>query len=896
MKQMSAGWASAAHSLPATLIFLGAAFAIILSLPDGYFGRYHNGLLAIGMIGLARNLWLLTNQLRGAYYQRVHFPVLRAQERGLSAPYPERLFVIVPSYREDPLVTERSVRALARELSLLPSRVYVLFSVSGPEEMAHIHSLMRTHGRREKMKFTFMEQRDGKRMALGQALRAVSREFHRVVDWHADANNDIVVLMDGDTEIQHGCFRRSLGFFRLDPLLGALTTDEKAEMVTPEAAASTISPWFDLKFAKRHTMMSSHALAGRVLTLTGRFSIFRAAPILSPAFIGRIENDSLQHWVFGHIRFLMGDDKSTWFDLLKNGWRMLYLPDVCVNCLETRGGHFISTSGSLMFRWFGNMARNNWRALSLGPLRMPFFIWLSILDQRISMWTSLIGPLAAAFGTYHYGFGVLAVYVAWVLMTRTLYLWLLVPRGFVIRPVHIALQVYDQWFGSLAKIGASLLLNRQSWAKGKSSKQSGKAERWHWREMLAWFRLSTTVIVFLLIVLILADIVRLPRQWHLIPSALGAEASATVYAVEHGIIPDDGHDDAQALQALIEQTAIEHIILPAGQIDLEHALYIRRSHLEIRGAGPDKTRLVATNKILDDAQSPAAIVTIGHRGRGRPLGAIDAAWPAGVTEPPSPLNAARQPARWLMIEADNSPEFLDHIGSQRWRKTRPPLRSWMSRYGADGRLSDPPLITFPAGSRLFELDLVHHVALRGLAIELRLDKQPPPSPTNYENSHPNFMLDNLALNWVADSSLTHLDLRNAGRHPLRLEQVSQIEVRHLRIDGAWNKGPGGSGYLRLARAFNCQLHDIEVRNIRHLTFQWGASGNHLSKANLGVDINFHGGYAHHNLVENSRFDIPATHPWPPVSRTPDDAHWAPPDGPENRVLNSSATTTPQRND
>ncbi|MDO9570954.1 MAG: glycosyltransferase [Hydrogenophaga sp.] len=508
--------AAAVRSLPATLAYLLAALALLQTLPPGFFQSLHSGWLAFGAIGMARYLWLLTNQIRAAIYLNGVFPRLRRTERAHPTPYPQRLFVVVPSYKEDTAITERCVAALAREISLLPSWVCVVFSVSGHNEIDLIHRLMRRHGRRERLDLVFMQQAHGKRVALGQALRTVSRRYHDVYHWHEQAHSDLVVLMDGDTEVTPGVFRRTLGFFKTLPDLGALTTDEMGHMVTPEAARSAIGPWFDLKFAKRHRMMSSHALAGRVLTLTGRFSIFRADPILQPAFIRRIEHDVLNHWLFGRVRFLMGDDKSTWYDLLCQGWRMLYVPDVSVNCLEGRGGNFVRTSSQLMFRWYGNMARNNGRALGLGLQRMPPFIWLSLLDQRISMWTSLLGPVTALVGTYHYGSHILVAYMAWVVMTRTLFLWVLVPDGFVVRLLHLPLQLYDQWIGSLLKIGASFFIDRQHWAKAGHAQRQAGAQGWSLRTILAWYRLVLAALLFLFFSLLLTGVLQTPRSWHFV--------------------------------------------------------------------------------------------------------------------------------------------------------------------------------------------------------------------------------------------------------------------------------------------------------------------------------------------------------------------------------------------
>src|SRR3546814_18414753 len=44
-----------------------------------------------------------------------------------------------------------------------------------------------------------------------------------------------------------------------------------------------------------------------------------------------------------------------------------------------------------MFRWYGNSLRQNGRALGLGPSRLGWFTYYVLLDQRILMWTGLLG-------------------------------------------------------------------------------------------------------------------------------------------------------------------------------------------------------------------------------------------------------------------------------------------------------------------------------------------------------------------------------------------------------------------------------------------------------------------------------------------------------------------------
>src|SRR3546814_11999816 len=76
---------------------------------------------------------------------------------------------------------------------------------------------------------------------------------------------------------------------------------------------------------------------------------------------------------------------------------MRYRPDLSAYGFEElpdRNRFFASTVG-LMRRWFGNMFRTSGRAIALGPRRMGLFTWWCIVDQRLSIWTTLIGPTVA---------------------------------------------------------------------------------------------------------------------------------------------------------------------------------------------------------------------------------------------------------------------------------------------------------------------------------------------------------------------------------------------------------------------------------------------------------------------------------------------------------------------
>src|SRR3546814_11923765 len=118
-------------------------------------------------------------------------------------------------------------------------------------------------------------------------------------------------------------------------------------------------------------LMCSLSLSRRVLVLTGRYSVVRADLCTRPDFIELVERDQLEHRRFGTITFLSGDDKSTWYWLLKNNWAMRYLPDVMAygfGALPVRTRFFAGTIG-LTLPGFGKLLLPSARATALGPPR-----------------------------------------------------------------------------------------------------------------------------------------------------------------------------------------------------------------------------------------------------------------------------------------------------------------------------------------------------------------------------------------------------------------------------------------------------------------------------------------------------------------------------------------------
>lgn len=847
-------------TLPASLgwfLYAGIFLLVGLNLPPEVLAPDSSRfILIVGFIATWRYGWGLIHLVRAVIFLRLRFPALREQAAALGPTgLPSQAFVVVTSYREDAGVTVRVFESLLRDSAACGVPVTVIALVSDPAERSLVEGVAWRLRLPESVTLvTLRQDGSGKRAALADGLRAVSRRLPA-----ADA---VTLLMDGDTVVPPGTLRRCLPFFRLLPRLGGLTTDARAEVTGSAWGAD----WYAVRHAQRHLLMSSLSLSGGLLVLTGRLSMFRTALTIRPDFIAQVEEDHLDHWRYGRFRFVTGDDKSTWFWLLRHGWRMLYVPDVAIRAQETfPAGSFLATSVTLMHRWFGNMLRNNGRALRLGPRRVGPFLWWSLLDQRLSIWTSLSGPAFALLWLLAVSAWALPIYLFWVMGTRfvqALLVGALHPGA--LSPRTPLLLFHTQVVGAAVKVHVGFRLNRQRWTRQHLAASPPRRQDALWDGYLT----ALAGAAFVLAAAMVAGVVRWPDP--LTGAALAAQ-------LRDDRLPPD---QAGRLQGLVDAAAPGTVIrLAAGDFRLERPLVIRRDGVTLEGAGPGRTRLVAGFA----GRGLAVIEVVGdaHPGDCRRLRVA-----AGESDSRVELDGPAPPAgATVMLTAGNDDAFLDMLGATGWRRAQPELRRTLAVVaagaGRTAHLADPLGLALPAGARLCALALRRDVTLRGFAVVYDIGGAPPPDA--YANLRPDHAVDGISLRGAAFPRLTDLAVIDAGRHPLNLDTVLAPVIRRVTLSGAWNKGPGGNGYLRLARTVRGRLDDVAAFGLRHVVLQWSTHHTVLRRLTGDADINFHGGFAHHNRVEDPRITPRPGHPWAAVATTPGDARWAPPDGPGNRV-------------
>jgi glycosyltransferase Alg8 len=192
-------------------------------------------------------------------------------------------------------------------------------------------------------------------------------------------------------------------------------------------------------------------------------SMFRAYHVLNPSFIRTVEADYLDHWLWGRFRFLSGDDKSTWYYLLTQKAKMTYVPDAQVYTIEVIEGNGYKRMVANLRRWSGNMLRNGARAIALGPRTVGPFIWWCLIDQRIAIWTTLVSPVLAFYGSMIVPSYALSA-ILWILATRMILSIFLFRYARSFDATWPILLYVNQVVNAVVKVFMSFRLARQNWA------------------------------------------------------------------------------------------------------------------------------------------------------------------------------------------------------------------------------------------------------------------------------------------------------------------------------------------------------------------------------------------------------------------------------------------------
>lgn len=471
-------------------MYLGICLIGLLTVPNAIFD--HKALaitFTIGGLGLWRYGWWFTHAIRAMIYGHIVYPKFREEGQKIwdSGWRPRHLHFMMTTYKEHREITEMVVRSIVKEIhnSGVPGTIWLGSSDRFDEDI--ISDFLKREAMHVDVTLRIIRQNvSGKRAAIGLVLRAMCRL--PVLD------DDLIIFMDGDFVLSEGAIGRCMPMFKLHPELQACTTDEEVICIGPR----WIERWLQMRFSQRRLAMQSHALSGRVLTLTGRMSVFRAKNLKQLEFIRLLEADHLEHWLWGKFRFLSGDDKSTWFYMLKHGSHMLYIPDALGYTIEVIEGSGMERMVQNFRRWSGNMLRNGQRAIALGPRAMPFFIWWCLVDQRLSMWTMLVSPVLAISAAFLVGFEYLLSYVIFIAISRLLLSLVLCTYSRKVELSYSWILYLNQVINASVKVYCIFRLSKQRWSNrgNQSAGMNGESFIEVFRNWMA--SVCTTVAVALL--------------------------------------------------------------------------------------------------------------------------------------------------------------------------------------------------------------------------------------------------------------------------------------------------------------------------------------------------------------------------------------------------------------
>jgi glycosyltransferase Alg8 len=431
------------------------------------------GLVAgVGAIAVWRYSWAGFHLVRALTYIHLRLPHMRRRAARADVGQLRHIYAVVCSFGMPAHQSRAVYSALIENCLALGLPATIVAAITSDADCALLADLLRVYGQPPGITIVAQFQDgSGKRAAIGMALRAIARR-------HPDRRS-LTIMLDGDVVLTAGALLESARFMAADPELGALTTNNDGLF----APGDTARHWYQLRFAQRHLLMSSLSLSGRLLVLTGRFSLYRTRYLIDPACIAAVETDEVRHWLHGRIRFLSGDDKSLWHFMLGTGQRMAYLPHVRALSFEAlpAGGGFVFGSSRLMIRWLGNMVRANGRALQLGPRRIGLLLWWCLLDQRLSVGTVLLGLTTALALGFLVDPAYLLLYAGWVLLSRTVAALVYGSVWGRFHPSWPAFLAYGQLWGGVLKLYLFFRPDRQSWTRQNIQASGGGRNGWRRR-------------------------------------------------------------------------------------------------------------------------------------------------------------------------------------------------------------------------------------------------------------------------------------------------------------------------------------------------------------------------------------------------------------------------------
>lgn len=371
---------------------------------------------------------------------------------------------------------------------------------------------------------------DKKRFAIGSGLRALGHVGapDESVGYKGFSDDAVVWLMDGDSLATPGVLATCSKVMKATNC-HAITTKETVHFVDREktgVGGAVLHNFFEGHMMKRHTGLSAQAASQLLLVLTGRFSGVSWNVAKLPQFSQLIQTDVGMSAIWDKIAFLSGDDKSSLFaifkfffdfnkqieempkqgdpaymvddridhkrfvllleEIAKKGLlrpRMVYVPDANVVSLENviaKGplAHAITN----MQRWFGNMLRNVFRLLNLGPKFLGAYNQIAVMDQLINPFTGTLVVNLVALSLVGFLMGTEPItnftrIITWILFSTAVQLTTVFKNWeggmkFSNYVKQVPLQVVVRFIAAPIKVGTFPALGVQKWVRHGQSRES----------------------------------------------------------------------------------------------------------------------------------------------------------------------------------------------------------------------------------------------------------------------------------------------------------------------------------------------------------------------------------------------------------------------------------------
>jgi len=401
----------------------------------------------------------------------------------------------------------------------------------------------------------------------------------------------------------------------------------------------------------------------------------------------------------------------------------------------------------------------------------------------------------------------------------------------------IPLMLYTQWLGSFVKIKALFNLADQKWSKGtdiQSSDDSLAKVNHPLFDYMPDFLMTFSYALFIYVMFLSHGAIALPDLDVLKTTKLKAIKDFRIYGKNFGVIANDGRDDAPAINKMIRNAQKNSIImLPRGVIDLYTPIYIRRSDITLKGYSKEETVIVSHLHTEDKA----AIYV-----KGKKLKRIGTIW-RSVKYKDSVIYAKLKTnniPKWIKIREPNDTKFFNELGSVVWRRKYPYLRQEITSISSVHKnliyLNNALSTRFSTKkSEIYALNMIENIHLENFTMKQVIEGHNIyETMGKYQNLFPSYRVDLIQYEFVANSSVSNIKLLDAGSHPLSFENVYGCTASYLEVDGSWNKGKKGNGYIKFSRTFNSKIEYSKVKNIRHLTIQWSSANNRFLKFHSSI--------------------------------------------------------------